>query len=401
MHILFFYQYYHNADCAATGRHHTLIEHLARRHRVTLLTTNTWYERRITTDFAWVPDDVTLHMFDVPYTNAMGPLRRLSAFVQYAIRSIAAGLRTDPADVIFGSSTPLTAAWAAASVARLRHTPWVFEVRDLWPDFPIQMGALPFGWLQRGAYALEHWLYRTAGHVVTVSPDMTEHVRATGVPSGNVTTLLQGTDFELIERGNGPDASTLRERFDLNDRHLVLYAGTFGRANDIPTLLAAARHLRHRRDLVFLFVGDGYHAPTLRAAAAEQDNVVVIPPQPRHRIFAWFRVASVTLVPFIDLPVLATNAPAKFFDSLAAGTPVIVTNPGWTRAWVEEHGCGWYTPPSNPEALAAQIERIFERPDALIDAGRRGAAAAREPFDRREVARRLESILEQVARRRH
>lgn len=396
MHIAVFFQYYHNPDCAATGRHYTFLKHWSARHEVTLVTTNAWRARRITSRFDWVPPDVRLLELDVPYANTMTARRRLFAFGRYVLGALHHGLSMPKPDVVFGTSTPLSAAWITAQVAQLRGVPWVFEVRDLWPDFPVQMGAVRNPWLQRRLYAAERRLYRSAAHIVPLSPDMERHVRACGVPSENVTMLFNGTDLDLAAQCTEADAASLRSALDLGHRRVVLYAGTFGRANDIPTLIAAAERLAHRDDLLFVFAGDGYYRDALRAAKARLPDVRVLPPQPRHRAFALFRLADVSLVPFLGLPVLAANSPAKLFDSLAAGTPVVVTNPGWTKAFVEEHRCGWYVPASRPNTLAQRIEALFGRPGVLAEAGRRGAAVAQRAFDRVEQARTLEALFYRV-----
>lgn len=399
MHILVFYQHYNNPDCPSTGRLYSFLQHWAPRHEVTLLATRARYDTRLSDDFPWVPPGVRVHLLDVPYDNTMGAGQRLRAFGTYAVKAILKGLAAPRPDVILGISTPLTAAAAAAAVAWLRGVPWVFIIQDLWPDFPIQMGALPSPLLQRPLYALERALYRSAAHLVPFSPDMAVHLARHGVPAEKITMQFNGTDFWLLDATTDAEIAALRRAHGLEGKRVVLYAGTFGRANALPTLLAAAEALRPHDDVRFVFVGYGYHDGAVREAAARQGNVVQVAPQPRHRMFAWFRLADVSIVSFIDRPVLATNSPAKLYDSLGAGTPVIVTNPGWTRRLVEAHGCGWYVPPEDAGALAQRLEACLADPDALAAAGRRGAALARQQFDRATLAAEMEEILERVARR--
>ncbi len=394
MRVAVFYQHYHTPDCATAARPYSVVQALARRHAVALITTTAWQARRLTHDFGWIPPGVETHQLDIPYANGMSVGRRLSAFLQYGVRAVGCGLRIAPPDVVFGSSTPLTVGLVAAIVARYWGVPWVLEVRDLWPDFPIQMGAVPFAPLERALYRLEAWLYRSAAHVITVSPDMTDHVRRRA-PTAVASTLLPGTDRSLLSLPNAPSSATLRRRYSLKNRAVVLYAGTFGRANDIPTLVQTATRLREHQPRVTLVVaGHGHHAPTLRAAADRLPNVLLLPPQPHHRMISWFTLADLSLVTFIDRPVLATNAPGKFFDSLSAGTPVIVTNPGWTKTFVERHDCGWYIPPSRPDRLAERIATLFDHPDQLDAAGARGAQAAQRHFDRNDYVQGIASVLD-------
>ena len=393
MHILLVYQYYHNLDCPASGRHYQFVKSLSTHHDVTILTSDVWENKRQTHLHEWVPEGVEVHSFPVPYNNAMSVPARLKAFVGFVWHAIRKGLLLKKPDIIIGTSTPLTAAWAASIIGRLRGIPWVFEVRDLWPDFPIQMGAIKPKWLQRRLTKLEHNLYNSAAHIITLSPDMEAHVRNKGIPSGKVTTLLNGTDIHLAEATTYDEIVELKKKHQLEDKHVVLYAGTFGRANAIPTMIEAANRLRHRKDIQFVFMGDGFYKSDLQEAAERLRNITVLPPVARHHIFHWFRLADVSLVPFIDLPVLRSNSPAKFFDSLSVGTPVIVTNDGWTRSFVETHECGWYVPPQNGITLAQCISRAVDNTVLTTRAGRNGYRIARTMFDRSQMAGPLEHIL--------
>ena len=323
----------------------------------------------------------------------MSVFARLWAFIGFVWHALRKGIVIEKPDVIIGTSTPLTAAWAASLIGKMRGVPWIFEVRDLWPDFPIQMGAIGPKWIQNRLKKLEKNLYNSASHVITLSPDMENHVRKLGIPLGKITTLLNGTDINLAEATTYDALVQLRKTYQLEDKQVVLYAGTFGRANAIPTLLESAKRLRHRNDIQFVFMGDGHYKPQIHEAAERFRNITVLPPVARHHIFQWFRLARVSLVSFIDLPVLKANSPAKFFDSLAVGTPVIVTNNGWTRSFVETHECGWYVPPENEVALVQRITQVVENPTAACQAGRNGYRIARSLFDRAQMTGPLEHIL--------
>ena len=399
MHIAVFSQYHTNPDCPATSRHYALLTHLAKTHRVTLLTTPAWKSQRLTRQFPWVPAGVEIREARVPYNNSMGPIHRALAFAQYAAWAVREGLRIAKPDVIWGISTPLTAAWAAAQVALLRRVPWVFEVQDLWPAFPIAMGAVPTALARQELYRLEKRLYQSARHVLPLSPDMTRYVTELGIAPGKVTTLLNGTDLELAARATPETVAHLRQAHGLVGKRVVLYAGTFGRANGILALVAAAEALVATDSaVVCLFLGHGFFEPLIAAAAARwPGRIRLVGGQARHEVFGWFALAAVSVVSFLDLPVLDTNSPAKLYDSLAVGTPVIVTNQGWTKALVEKHGCGWYVPAEDAPALAVKLRALLAQPEALATAGANGRQLAIAEFDRQELARQLQQILEAAA----
>jgi len=399
LHVAVFSQYHTSPDCPATSRHYTLLAELVKHHRVTLLTTPAWRSQQLTQEFAWVPPGVELLEAAVPYDNKMGPARRALAFAQYALWAVRAGRRIARPDVVWGISTPLTAAWAAARVARHWRVPWVFEVQDLWPSFPVAMGAVPTALARQQLFALEKRLYDSASHIVPLSPDMSAYVANLGVPASNITTLLNGTDLDLAARATPEAVAALRQAQDLGGQRVVLYAGTFGRANDMPTVVAAAQAMVTADPTVtWLFLGHGYYAPLVAAAAARwPGRIRLVGGQPRHSVFSWFALADVAVVSFLGLPVLDTNSPAKLYDALAVGTPVVVTNKGWTKTLVEQHGCGWYAPAGDAPALAAQLRAVLATPITLAEAGERGRQLALRAFDRQQLATQMEQILEAAA----
>lgn len=397
MRIALFLQHYHTPDCPTAARPYALAKRLGQDHDVTVLTTRAWEEKRQTHRVPWAPPGVELVRFNVPYSNSMSASERVASFVQYAARAVRDGLQMPRPDLIVGSSTPLTAAAAAGAVACLRGIPWVFEVRDLWPAFPIQMGAVP----DYGLHTLLRWaeaaLYRSATQVVTLSPDMEQHVRARA-PSAAVRTIEYGADFDLINDMGAKERTGIKKRFALDRRFLVLYAGSFGRANAIPTLVAAARRLLARRsDVLVAFAGDGYHASTVQRAARQHDAIRQLPPLPHPKTLALFACADLSLVSFLNRPVLAANAPGKFFDSLATGTPVVVTNPGWTKRFVEAHQCGWFVPPESAGRLANALDTILASPTALAAAGQAAHTVARRRFNRSCMMDRYAALIEDTA----
>ncbi len=402
MHIVLLHQHYHNPDCASWAKHYSLIDHWARAHEVTLVAGDTWRHQRITTRYPWVPEGVRLIEISAPYANHMGTPRRLLSFAQFALRARAA-LRKIPApDVIVGSSVPLSVGVVAARAARRQKVPWVFEIQDLWPEFPIQMGALP-RLLHSPLRLVEQRLYHSAAHTVAFSPGMQAHV-SRFVPQEKHSLIHNGTDLDLVAQSETAALDSLRTAHGLGGKRVLLYAGAFGRANAIPLMLETARTLAHRDDHAFVFMGDGFYRERVAQAAQTLPNVRLVPPQPHHAIFPWFRLAELSLVSFLPLPVLGTNSPSKFYDSLACGTPVLVTNEGWMRTFVETHGCGWYASSADAAAYTQTVARLLDHPEMLAEAGARARLLPERPelrpmFDRQLQAARYLEIFEQIVAR--
>ena len=396
MHITILHQHHANPDCPATCRHYTFMEQLAKWHSITLVATNAWHSLRMQRKYRWVPEGVELRECKVAYANKMGVLPRLISFVAFAVCAFVKLMRLKKPDVLWAVSVPLSVPFVVALVARLRRVPWVFEVQDLWPSFPIEMGAVKYGWLQRLLYSMELSLYRQASHIITLSPDMTAYVVAKGIDPAKVTTILNGTDVDKADAVTTAEVEQFRERHALHGKQVVLYAGTYGRANDMPTIMQCIELLAQRPSITFILAGTGYYEPQLQELARRAPNLILLEPQPRDQVFMLFKLADVSLVTFNDLPVLKSNSPAKFYDSLACGTPVIVTNPGWTKDFVENYSCGWYTPAEQPELLAQTIAQVLDDQDKLKQAGENGATIAKQLFDRQELVQRVETILQRV-----
>ncbi|MEL7171243.1 MAG: glycosyltransferase, partial [Bacteroidota bacterium] len=221
-HVLCLYQHYSTPDAAAHGRLYTMLDAWQGRVTTDLVTSRLWLDRRLTGACPDAPAGTRLHALDVPYDNAMGAARRIPAYLRFAWQAERLARRLPKPDLVYGISTPLTVGWAALRVARHFGVPFVFEVRDLWPDFPVEMGALP-KLLARPLYALERRLYREAAHVVGVSPDMTAHIHRI-VPEARATTVLQGTDLHLLDAITDQEVEQLRHAHRLGDRRVVLYA---------------------------------------------------------------------------------------------------------------------------------------------------------------------------------
>ncbi|MCJ8164797.1 glycosyltransferase family 4 protein [Pontibacter sp. E15-1] len=398
MHIAVLNQHHQNPDCPATCRHYTFLEELAKRHRVSLVASDGWRRMRLTKNYPWVPKGVELHECKVAYANKMGIALRLKSFAGFAASAFKQAMQLQKPDVIWAVSTPLTTPWVAARVARLRGVPWVFEVQDLWPSFPIAMGAVKGSWIKQRLYRMEKKLYHSASHIITLSPDMTEYVVSLGISRSKITTNFNGTDLDLVAATHPEEVEAMRRRHALVGKHVVLYAGTYGRANDIPTLLAVVEKLSEHPHIHFVFTGSGYYEPQLQQLSQRVPNLLLLPPQPRTGIFKLFKLADLSVVSFNNLPVLDTNSPAKLYDSLACGTPVLVTNTGWTKAFVAQHACGWYTPAEQPDKMCLAIQEILQEQHALKAAGIRGAAIATQLFDRQQLVKQVEDVLLSAAR---
>lgn len=347
-------------------------------------------------------DGITVRSVRVRYSNYMSYARRMWSFLLFTLGATYLAITAGKHDVVFATSTPLTVGIPGWLAAAIRRTPFVFEVRDLWPEAAIQMGALSrHGVLARVAKALERFLYRRAAHVIALSPGMVEGVVAEGVVPERVHMIPNSCDLDLFHPGE-KDEDFLASLGVPNDAFVVGYAGAIGPSNAVEAQVPEAARILHERgrdDIVFVIAGDGKCLPALREATAGLPNVKLVGSLPKKDVPTLTRSADVLMTLFADVPILATNSPNKFFDGLASGRPMIVNSPGWTKDLVEEHDCGLYVPAGDGRALADALERLAADREVLERMGRNARRLAEERFGRDMLADAALRVLQDAANR--
>jgi glycosyltransferase involved in cell wall biosynthesis len=307
---------------------------------------------------------------------------RMLAFGRFGAGATAAALSAPRPDVIYATSPPLSVALPALAAAARWRAPLVFEVRDLWPEAPIQMGALTDPRMQRWARSLERRVYRRASRVIALSPGIRDGVIAAGAEPDKVELVPNAADLDLFHAAAPPKD------------FLVSYFGTMGEANDLTAAIEAARLLP---DMPFVLMGDGKRRAELERSAPA--NVEFPGPAARKEDVAKLAARSgACLTLFKDVPVLATNSPNKLFDTFAAGRPAIVNMDGWMRRLVEDNEAGMYVPAGDAGDLAQKLAWLRAHPEDAARMGRNARALAEREFDRDKLAAQVLAVLEEAAR---
>ena len=314
--------------------------------------------------------------------TAMPYPRRMLAFARFALAATLAALRGPRPDVIYASSPPLTMALPALAGAVRWRAPLVFEVRDLWPEAPIQMGALPNPLLRGAARALERLVLRRAARVIALSPGIQRGVVAAGARAEHVALVPNAADLDLFCPAPPPE------------RFRVSYFGTMGDANDLTAVLEAARLLE---DVEFVLMGDGKHRAQLERSAPPNVTFTGVAAD-KEKVAELAASSSACLTVFKDVPVLATNSPNKLFDTFAAGRPAIVNMEGWMRRLVEENDAGLYARAGDAQDLAVKLAWLRDHPQDAERMGRNARGLAEREFDRERLAERALAVLEEAAR---
>jgi len=324
---------------------------------------------------------------------------RMAGFAGFAIRATAVAVREPRPDVVFATSPPLTVALPGIAASRRHRAPLVFEVRDLWPEAPIQMGALANPIVQRVARAVERSALAAARHVVALSPGMRDGVVAAGVEPERVTLIPNASDLDLFSPNLDP--GELRTDLGVHDTFVCSYFGTMGEANDLTQVLEAAAILKDQGEdgVRFVLQGDGKRRLALESYVRMRGlhNVVMVPAGDKHAAARLAAASDACMTIFKDVPILATNSPNKLFDTFAAGRPAVVNTTGWQRQLVEHNRAGVAARPSDPAHLAEQVLWLRDHPDEAAEFGRNARHLAETQFDRRMLAERLEGVLMRAA----
>jgi len=324
-----------------------------------------------------------------------GFLLRSLNYVSFMVSALAALPRLAKADVVVTTSPQFFNGLAGYFVRLLRRIPWVFEVRDLWPESLIAVGAARNPMLIRTLEGMERFAYRKADCIVPVTDAFRAHMIERGTSADKITVIKNGADLERFKPAQGVD---LRSELGLGDKFVAAYFGTHGMAHGLETLLEAAALLRDNEEIQFLMVGDGAERESLERQRTERglDNVLMLPQQPKERMPALWQTADVSLVLLRDTPLFRTVIPSKIFESLAMEKPVILGVEGESRQLIESSGGGVAIAPGNAADLAAQVLQLSRSRERVREMGVRGAAFVREHFDRAKLARRYAQVLEQA-----
>jgi glycosyltransferase involved in cell wall biosynthesis len=404
MHIVYIHQYYCNPGMTGGIRSYEQARRLvARGHTVDVITTDITPGRRALGWRRTEDDGVTVHWYSVPYSNNMSYARRLRAFAEFMVLAAAKAAKLR-ADLVFATSTPLTVAVPGVVAARLRRVPFVFEVRDLWPEVPIEMGALRNPVARRLAGALANFAYRNAAEVVALSPGMAAGVRARR-PDARVTMIPNAADLEMFE-GVRPEA-VARFRAEhrwLGDRPLIVYTGALGAVNGVDYLVHAARRMRERDPAAqVLIVGHGKEWEHTRQLAASHGLLDAT-------VHMWEKVPKADLPVILAAATMSTsfvrpvralwdNSANKFFDALAASRPIAVNYGGWQSDLIRETGAGLVLDPYDADKAGVLLAEHVRDQDWLARARAAAHRLAVERFSRDLLFEQFAAVLDRAAGR--
>lgn len=382
--ILYFYQYFSTSKGSWGTRVHEFTQEWVKDSNVEVKVVTSLYYKSDLEHKGFLSrenfDRVEVDVLGVKVNNKDGFVKRIYSFVAYAFFSSFYAL-FGKYDVAIASSGPITVGIPGLIAKWVRRKKLVFEVRDLWPQGAIELGIIKNPFLIQMANHFEKFCYRSADLIVTLSPGMKVEVFGK-LPTKRVVSITNAANIALF--------STLVEvdldRYGLEFKKYVLYAGNIGKVNNVEWMLEAAKLLTEAKsDIKMVFVGDGQLKSYLqeRKAAEGIDNLFFLPLMPKTELVGFIQNALVSLVPLANTPVLATSSPNKLFESLAAGVPVVITTQGWMREFVESESVGVYVNPDSSEDLFEMLENAEE---FLVRDREYYIDVAKKHFDKKKLA---------------
>jgi glycosyltransferase involved in cell wall biosynthesis len=322
---------------------------------------------------------------------------RILSFFSFMATSILVGFRAGRPDVVMGTTPPIFQAVSAWLLSVLRRRPFLLEVRDLWPEFAIDIGLLKNPVLIGIARWVESFLYRHADHLLVNSPAYRDYLINKGIDPGKITFIANGVDpemFDPLER-----ALDFRRQNGVEDKFVVTYAGALGMANNIDLLLEAAVKIGGRSDIHILIVGDGKERERLEAILTQRGlkNVTFTGAYPKSQMHLVLAASDACVAILRNIKMFRTTYPNKVFDYMAAGRPTILAIDGVIREVVEAANGGIFVQPGNAALLAAAITDLADQPELARTMGLNARRYVVQHFDRNVHAREFTELISRVA----
>lgn len=331
-------------------------------------------------------DGINIIEFDLAYSNKDGFVKRAGTFLKFALKSIGIAL-THKYDVVFATTTPLTAGIPGIFARWLRFKPFVFEVRDLWPELPKEMGVIKNPIVLSAMSLLEWCSYRSAHRCIGLSPGIVEGIKKRGVKAEKIELVPNGCDLSIFAN----DVATWRPEGITETDLMAVFTGTHGMANGLDAALDAAAELksRNRNDIKLVLIGQGKLKEQLqqRALSENLDNVIFHPPVNKAKLAELMKGADLGMQLLANVPAFYYGtSPNKFFDYISAGLPVLNNYPGWLAGIIKEHQCGYSVEPEDPKVFADALEHAADNKELLPEMGGRAQILAKQEFNRHNLA---------------
>lgn len=366
MKIIYLHQYFNTTQVAGSTRSYEFARRLVRDgHEVHLITSNREASAASKTWDVTSLEGITVHSIAQPYNNSMNARDRVTSFLMFAIRS-SARARSLAGDVVFATSTPLTIVLPALVATLGRPTPFVMEVRDLWPSVPIAMGFLKNPVARFAARSLEKLAYRCAAKIIALSQGMADGVVEAGGKASDVSVITNLSDTSRFSGQLDTHGEFATRYPELIGRPFLVYTGTFGRVNGLSYMVRLAEaYSRINEEMAFVAMGDGSEKQSVIELAGQlgvlNRNFFVFDPIPKKDLPMVLAAATACSSWVVPIEELEANSANKLFDAFAAGKPMVINHGGWQKSLLSSTGAGIALPALDYSSAARELsERLSD-----------------------------------------
>jgi len=406
MHVVYIHQYFTTPDQKGGTRSYEMARRLIQAgHRVSMvcgtsdLIDDGGQKGKIVQETV---DGIEVHRIIEPYSNAMSFPRRWMCFLKFAKRAYKQIKTFKDVDVVFATSTPLTTGDSGRKAAKFHRCPFIFEVRDLWPELPIAMGIIKPWILKNYLKRMELRAYRAASHIIALAPGIKQGICETGYSENQVSMIPNSSDVELFRPAESNDEVNADPRFGKPGEFRLAFTGAHGLANGLDAVLDTIGVLKERgvTGIRFCFIGGGGKKPHLVQRAKDEglgDFVAWVDPIPKKELARILPQMDVGMMILDNIPAFYRGtSPNKFFDYLACGLPVLNNYPGWIGEYIQKYNCGVVVEPQNPQAFADTVVDLMHRREELPAMGQNARKLAETIFNRDILGRQFIEAFEKV-----
>lgn len=404
MRILYIHQYFATPKGSTGTRSYEFARRwTAKGHKVTMLTATAALTME---DLAGVHglffkrltiDGIDVFALSIPYRQQMGIMARCLSFIGFVVVSSFMVLFMKKPAIIYATSTPLTVGIPALVAKWCWRIPFVFEVRDQWPEIPIELGIIKNKVLIKILLWLEKAIYKNSLAIVAGSPGQAEGIKKVLSEDKQITVITNGCDTKMFHPE--VDGSAVRKKYAWEDKFILLHAGAMGKVNGLDFIVDAAEKLKDNPQILFVLLGEGNQKPLLQKRVKELalTNVQILPSIPRRLLPSFFAAADVGLVIIGNFPIVEHNSANKFFDSISAGKPVLLNYQGWKGELLEENEAGFGCKLYDIEEFTEKVRYLESHRGLLKPMGGNARRLAVEQFDRDKLARQALDVIISVA----
>lgn len=384
MKVLILHQYFNTPETGGPLRSYYLARALAEKGTtVAIITTHNGNDFR-----KEMIQGIEVHYLPIPYSNSFGFFKRIASFLKFVFSIVREAKQFKDYNICYAISTPLTIGLAAIWIKKRYTIPYIFEVGDLWPEAPIQIGIIRNKILKKILYKLEKSIYKRSTSIVALSETIKEAIHKK-VPGKRIDVISNMADVEYYNPSDKD--SKLEKKFNVVGKKVLSYIGTFGLANGLEQILTCAQTVSSIPDIHFILCGDGAMRSNLLKLAEERRliNVSFIPMQDRKGVKEVLNVTDAAFISYQPLPVLETGSPNKYFDALAAGKMIVVNFKGWIKEEIEENSSGVYVNPRQPDDFKQKVLPILQNNDMLQQYQRAARTLAVRKHSRKHLVDRF------------